>query len=227
MKRRNPFKSLLVCRVRLNSDHLGGILSKLRNQTSDFLNLFTSESSTTYGGSPQSVFNPSDSSSWWTCNQNLPWIEIKMKNIYLTITGYILMSYDKSPSYPKSWYLSGRNSESESWQKIDEQSDVTELKGKKKVKEFKNKYLSPCTFKMFRLTLTADTYSGTNNPQLALNEMDFIEKTSFLNPKLMSIYRSIISSIEIPIIGSVIIILFISDEFCFKKVVSNIQLKSE
>ena len=78
-----------------------------------------------------------------------------------------------------------------------------------------------------QITLTADTYSGTGNPQLGLNEMDFIGKTSFLNPKLMSICRSIISSIEIPIIGSVIIILFISDKFCLKKVVSNIQLKSE
>ena len=117
-----------------------------------------------------------------------------MKNIYLTITGYILMSYYCSPSYLGSWYLEGRNSTNEAWKRIDERSGETDLKGKKKIKKFSSNKISSCTFKIFRLTQTKNT--DGSNLQLGLGEMDFVDKNSFRKKqkrkkksKLIDIFR--------------------------------------
>lgn len=86
-----------------------------------------------------------------------------MKNLYL-------MSYATVSTYPKSWYLEGRNRESEAWKRIDEKSNQEYLKGSKKTKVFMNNVLSQCTFKIFRLTLTKDT-NNDGVTYLALNDV--------------------------------------------------------
>ena len=181
IKRRAKFAALLFADVLLQSDHLGGVLSQLRNESNslqDYLNLFTVTESSTYSGSPERIFNQDDNNAWYTSYNGAQeqWVQIEMKNIYLAITGYILMSYDASPSYPKSWRLEGRNSESEEWKRIDERSCETALDGQKKVKKYMNNILTSCTFRIFRLTQTEDTNGGSN--QLGLNEMDFVGESS-------------------------------------------------
>ena len=181
------FRSILGSSVAFENDHLGGILSGLYNSTSsvnDYLNLFTVTAYSTCAGTKESVFNPGESAYWHTCgvNQDEKWIQIEMKSIYLTITGYILMSMNACCDYPKSWRLEGRNTESENWQKIDERKGETDLIGKKLVKSFKNNVLSSCTFKIFRLTVTEDDDGGTLF--LTMNEIDFFGHSSlFQFPK--------------------------------------------
>ena len=140
------FNTLLVTHVFTSSDHLGGVLSQLRNKTSsldEYLNLFIATESSHREGIPQNVFNYDTDTKWWTdLNQNdIQWIQIEMKNIYLTISGYILMSPDACCSYPKSWYLEGKNNGTEEWRRIDERSNETDLKGVKLTKSFKNNKL--------------------------------------------------------------------------------------
>lgn len=173
------FIALLSSPVRLNLAHLGGILSQLRNASSSlnsYLNLFNVTKSSGFKD-PYSVFNQDDDNNWYTDGSDTitdpQWIQIEMKSFSLTICGYILMTYNAVPSYPKNFYLEGRNSESEPWQIIDKRDNVTELNGIKKVKSFINNIIPFCTFRIFRLTQTED-WSLLKNNQLGLNEMDFI-----------------------------------------------------
>ena len=161
-------------------------------------------------GSPQYVFNPSNSNHWYSSYSGsaIQWIQIEMKSLFLKISGYTLMSYDACCSYPKNWYLEGRNKESEAWQRIDERSGETELEGYKKVKSFKNNKLSLCSFKIFRLTQTYDTNPGTN--QLGLSEMDFIGESSLtpgLGKKGNKCYTRIPYCRDIGFIASLMILL--------------------
>lgn len=186
--KKHKTNQLINKNVYLNKDHLGGVLSQLRNESnslSEYLNLFAVTENFRKSGYPERVFNPDESESWYACkgDSSPQWIQIELKNIYLTITGYILMSYNKTPSYPQSWYLEGRNSENDAWQRIDERSGETELYGKKKVKKYLNNKLTQCTFKIFRLTQT-ERVNGNGINEIALNEMDFVGMTSLvLNPK--------------------------------------------
>ena len=185
--RKNIFEKLLTRHVLSSNDHLGGVLSQLINDSStesEYLSLFNVEESSTFTGHPECVFNPNESA-WYQTNYTgttPQWIQIEMKNIYLTITGYIIMTYDECCTYPRAWRLEGRNNENEEWQLIDLRSGITELNGKKRVKKILKMTIPSCTFRIFRLTITED--NDYNNVYLGLNEMDFIGKTSLSpNPK--------------------------------------------
>ena len=183
--KKQVFQSFLRSRIFVSSDHLGGVLSQLRNSSSsnvEYLKKFTITESCSGKGTKESVFNYEDNAMYHTCgNDYTPkWLQIEMRDIYLTIKGYTLMSYSATCChYPKSWYLEGRNSEKDDWQRIDERHDENELDGVKAVKQFTNNLIKVCKFRIFRLTMT-DNYrhSQSTNTYLALNEMDFIGKIS-------------------------------------------------
>ena len=175
------FKPILSKEIFICSDHLGGIFSKLLNQSSsvdEYLNLFTVTEKCAGSGIKESVFNPEDSALYWTCGGNDPsdkWIQIEMKDLYLKITGYVLMSIDDPCChFLKSWYLEGRNSDAEEWKRIDERSNEEELDGQKKVKSFRNNVLTSCTFRKFRLMVTDNFRHNSNyGTYVVINEMDF------------------------------------------------------
>ena len=226
--RKQTFSFFLRSSIFISGDHLGGVLSELRNVSSslsEYLNLFTVTAYATKNGAPQSVFNPDENFVWYTNNMANPWIQIEMHTA-LTITGYILMSYDAVPSYPRDWYLEGRNSASDAWQRIDERNGETELQGEKNVKSFTNNRLSTCTFKIFRLTLIADTNVGTNDPQLGLNEMDFISESQLPKRTKNNCATKSVSG-NLPVIASFMITLFISGSFISNRIFIDTQLKSE
>ena len=176
MKRKlTSFSSLLSRHLHVCSQHLGGVLSSLRNSSSsldEYLNEFTVTESSSDKGSPTDVFNPDNTNYWYTGREeSTQWIQIEMKTKYITMVGYILTTFDNCCGYPRTWYLEGRNSASESWQRIDTRQDDSEMNKQKYTKQFTNNVLSSCTFKIFRLTQTDNWYSSN---YLGLNEMDFI-----------------------------------------------------
>ena len=175
--RKVPFKSVLSSQVFVSFDYLGGVFSQLRKSSSsseEYLNLFNVTESCNGSGKKESVIDPSENLNWWTCGTpNYPqWIQIEMKNFYLTINGYILMSFEGCCSYPKTWKLEGKNREDDDWKLIDAVVNETDLNGSKIVKAYPNKILKSCTFRIFRLTVTDDTSGG--DIFVSLNEIDFI-----------------------------------------------------
>ena len=179
--RKPVFASFLKSRVFVCFDHLGGVLSQLRNSSSsneEYMSKFKITESCYGRGKKESVFNYDEDEGWHTCGSTsaLNWIQIEMKNIYLSMRGYILMSYNFTCChYPKSWYLEGRNSDKENWVLIDERTNEKDLDGPKRVKPFFNNKLSHCTFKIFRLTMAQNIVHGSSSyTYVVLNEMDFI-----------------------------------------------------
>ena len=183
--RKQVFRSFLRSRVFVSFDHLGGVLSQLRNASSsneEYLNKFVVIESCSGKGTKESVFNYEDNALYLTCGGDASpkWLQIEMRDIYLTIKGYTLMSYSATCChYPKNWYLEGRNSESNKWQRIDERNDEIELDGAKRIKQFTNNLIRVCKFRIFRLTVT-DNYLHNQDSStfLTLNEMDFVGKIS-------------------------------------------------
>ena len=173
-KKHFSFNFLLNCHVIVSSQHLGGVLSSLRNSSSSlnkYLNEFTATESSHEFGSPADVFNPDNTNNWYTGRANsVQWIQIEMKKS-ITIVGYILTTFDACCGYPRTWYLEGRNSEIESWQRIDERKDDSEMNKQYFTKQFTNNILKSATFKIFRLTQTENWYGSK---YLSLKEMDFI-----------------------------------------------------
>ena len=126
--------------------------------------------------------------------------------------GYILTTFDNCCGYPRTWYLEGRNSASESWQRIDTRQDDSEMNSRKYTKQFTNNVLASCTFKIFRLTQTANWYS---NNYLSLIEMDFVGVSS--NKRRTSVcLTKICFHQNSPNLMSVLIILLIREHFKFK-----------
>ena len=137
------------------------------------------------------------------------------------------MSSDYCCGYPKTWKLEGRNSENENWKLIDERIGETDLDGNKYVKAFLSNKLPSCTFRIFRLNLTEDKTGAPN--YLALNEMDFIGKTSLVpNPKSTSLCQTRVCSCRnTPIMMSFLIALFITGNIIRDESFIDTQQKKE
>lgn len=228
--KKTQFAALIQSAVVVERDHLGGVLSQLFNSSSsanEYLNLFTVTQSSSGLGTKESVFNPSESATWRTggSGSTPQWLQIEMKNIYLTITGYILMNYNNCCEFIKSWYLEGKNKEADSWQRIDERTE--EMYGKKFVKSFTNNKLKKCTFRIFRITATDDYNSGTI--YLSLNEMDFIGNTSLVpNPRSHdNCYTRLCAKRNTALIASFLIALLSDGSFAPNRKIIETQLKNE
>ena len=169
------FSTLLGHRVVvISSQHLGGVLSALRNKTTlnKYLDEFVATESTSWSGTPKEVFSPDTNTYWQTAyNPATQWIQIEMKNKYITMTGYVIQTPNVCCGYPRTWYLEGKNSNSSQWKRIDSRTDISEMNKKSHTMSFKNNILKKCTFKIFRFTQIVNWYG---DKYLSLNEMDFM-----------------------------------------------------
>ena len=128
------------------------------------------------------------------------------------MVGYILTSFDNCCGYPRTWYLEGRNSASESWKRIDTRQDDSEMNSRKYTKQFTNNVLASCTFKIFRLTQTANWYG---DKYLGLNGMDFVGVSSNKRRTYACLTKICLNQ-KSPNLMSVLIILLIKEHFRFK-----------
>ena len=86
--RKEKCVAFLRSSVVLQNDHLGGILSQLRNESDsleNYLNMFTvtASSTSTYGGTPERIFNQDESNLWCTTDiyQQEHWVQIELKRL--------------------------------------------------------------------------------------------------------------------------------------------------
>ena len=169
--------------VKINRISLGGVLSSLRSScssSSEYLNEFIATGSSSRAGDPSNVFNPDDDTRWMTNSGSVvQWIQIEMKNKFITMTGYKIRTFSSGTPQPKSWKLEGKLKSSDPWKVIDERSSVSETNEKGVTVTFTNNVLPSCTFKIFRFK-TSELWSSPK--YLGLSEIDFIGKTSNKNP---------------------------------------------
>ena len=184
--RNEPFVTFLDRQVALSTIDLGGVLSKLRKasaSSSEYLNEFVATGSSSRDSTnPANIFNPDNSDSWYTnFGSTTQWIQIEMKNKFITMTGYTLRTFSTGSAHPKSWKLEGKAKSSDPWTLIDERSNVQETNKYGVNVPFVNNVLSSCTFKIFKLT-TSEVWGGQT--YLGLEEMDFNGISSNNKPTL-------------------------------------------
>ena len=211
--------SLLKREITSESAYLDGALSKLRrslSSTEDYLKEFIVTSAATLVGSHLSVFNPDDDDDWCTCDLDYdPWIQIEMKNKQISFQGYKLTTFDNCCGYPKTWYIEGRNSKSENWQRIDTRTDEASTDNRHVTVSFTNNVLSTCKFKIIKLTLTNCWVDGNF---LSLSELDFIGSVMNMKKAKTQVCSRGIS----PKIVSFLIFLLVNERFMGKE---HVQIK--